>query len=187
MSSPEAARRPVHRLAAAAAGLLWLAGCGFQPMYAQQAEPGSGQVAPAALNSVAIAPLPDRLGQQLHNALRDRLNPRGQPRDPAYRLQVSLQSRTEPMTLRSDGTTTRRSFTLSANWQLVSTADRALSFTSTARSETAFNVVDQPYATVAALRDAEERAVDQVAATIAARVSAALAGGQLRRRDTAAR
>jgi hypothetical protein len=40
---------------------------------------------------------------------------------------------------------------------------------------------------VAALRDAEERAVDQVAATIAARVSAALAGGQLRRRDTAAR
>lgn len=177
MSSPS--RYPPVRATALAGLLLALAGCGFQPMYAERAAPGSGQIAPGVANSVAIAPIPERLGQQLHNALRDRLNPRGQPGDPAYRLEVSISSVTEPSTLRSDGTATRRNFDLSATWRLRSTADRTVRFTSRARANASYNVVDQPYATRAALADARERAVDQIARDIAHRVGAVLARGEL--------
>ncbi len=160
-----------------AAALLGLTACGFQPMYASKAQPGSGQIAPEVRNSVAIAPIRNRIGQQLHNALRDRLNPQGQPRDPVYRLKVSIDSVSEPSTLRTDGTVTRRDFRLQANWQLEDYAKRARLFRSSATGTSSYNVVDQPYATVAAFRDAEERAVEQIARDIAARVNAVLAHG----------
>lgn len=162
----------------AAGGLLLaLAACGFQPMYADRGQPGSGQISPEVRDSVAIAPIPDRIGQQLHNALRDQLNPQGQPTDPTYRLRVSVNSVSEPSTLRSDGTATRRSFQLSANWELQDYDASTRLFRSSAVASTSYNVVDQPYATVAAFRDAQERVVDQVARDIAARVAGVLAAG----------
>ena len=168
------------------AGLLALSACGFQPMYGPQAEPGSGQISPAVRDSVAIAPIPERIGQQLHNALRDQLNPRGQPADPAYRLNVSIGSVSEPSTLRNDGTATRRSFQLQANWQLDDYEARTPLFRSSATATTSYNVVDQPYATVAAYRDAQERVVDRIARDIAARVAAVLAAGPREARADAA-
>ena len=157
--------------------LLALTACGFQPMYASQAQPGSGQISPEVRNSIAIAPIPDRIGQQLHNALRDQLNPRGQPRDPAYRLRVEINSVSEPSTLRSDGTATRRNFSLSARWQLEDYDTAEGIFTSDSSGSSSYNVVDQPYATVAAFRDAQQRIVERVARDIAARVGAVLAAG----------
>jgi LPS-assembly lipoprotein len=162
---------------ALAATLVGLTACGFQPMYASQARSGSGQIAPEVRDSVAIAPIPERIGQQLHNALRDQLNPQGQPTDPVYRLQVSIESASEPSTLRTDGTATRRDFRLRANWQLNDYASRARLFRASATATSSYNVVDQPYATVAAFRDAEQRAVEQIARDIAARVNGVLAAG----------
>jgi LPS-assembly lipoprotein len=176
---PPRTNRPAA-VGALAAGLFALGACGFQPMYASQAGPGSGQISPEVPGSVAIAPIPERIGQQLHNALRDRLNPQGQPTDPAYRLKVSIGSVSEPSTLRDDGTATRRNFRLKANWQLDDYARRARLFRSTATATSSYNVVDQPYATMAAFRDAQARAVDQVARDIAARVSGVLAAGPSR-------
>ena len=167
--------RSAGRAVAAAAVLLAAAGCGFQPMYAERGQAGSGQISPGVLNSVAIPALPDRVGQQLHNALRDRLNPRGQPTDPRYRLRVSVSSTEEPSTLRSDGTANRKSFNLGTNWQLESYDSGRQLFGSSANATTSYNVVDQPYATVTAFRDAQERVVERVADTIAAQVSAVLA------------
>jgi LPS-assembly lipoprotein len=146
-------------------------------MYAPGAGAGSGQIAPEVRNSVAIDPIPERIGQQLHNALRDQLNPRGQPTDPAYRLQVRISSASEPSTLRSDGTATRRSFSLNANWQLQDYDTSERLFAAAASSATSYNVVDQPYATVAAFSDAQERTVERVARDIAARVTGVLAAG----------
>ena len=180
-----AGRVPAACACALAAALLGLTACGFQPMYASQARSGSGQIAPEVRNSVAIAPIPDRIGQQLHNALRDRLNPQGQPRDPAYRLRVEVNSVSEPSTLRSDGTATRRSFSLSANWQLDDYDTSKRLFASSAATSTSYNVVDQPYATAAAFRDAEQRALEQVARDIAARVNGLLAAGPSGQRATA--
>ncbi|MBK1696894.1 LPS assembly lipoprotein LptE [Rhodovibrio salinarum] len=168
-------RRRIGPSVAAAALLLALAGCGFQPMYGERATPQSGQVSPSVMNSVAIVPLSDRLGQQLHNALRDQLNPRGQPSDPKYRLAVQISSVSEPSTLRSDGTATRRRFQLRATWQLESYDSSESLFSSSAEAATSYNVGDQPYATVTAFEDAQERVVDQVARLIATRANAVLA------------
>mgnify|MGYP006302431345 CR=1 FL=1 len=189
-------RRPLrHGRPAARAGrigalggvLLALAACGFQPMYGAGAQPGSGQVSPAVRNSVAIAPIPERVGQQLHNALRDQLNPRGQPVDPDYRLLVRINSVSEPSTLRSDGTATRRAFRLRAQWALLATENDTNLVRARSEASTSYNVVDQPYATVAALRDAQQRVVQQVARDIAARVGAILAAGPRDRQADAGR
>ena len=180
-------RKPGRGARALAVGALLagLAACGFQPMYASQARPGSGQISPEVRNSVAIDPIPERIGQQLHNALRDQLNPRGQPTNPAYRLRVDIRSVSEPSTLRSDGTATRRSFALSATWRVDDYDSSRRLFAASASGSTSYNVVDQPYATVAAFRDARERVVKQVARDIAARVTAMLAAGSGDRQATA--
>ena len=69
-------------IVAAVAGFIGrgLAGCGFQPLYARDAETGVG--ASDELAKVLILPIRQRTGQQMHNLLRDRLTPRGQPRAP---------------------------------------------------------------------------------------------------------
>ena len=64
--------------------LLALSGCGLQPMYAGG---GSGAVA-TSLSSVMVAPIPERAGWLVRNALVDRLG--GEAESPAYRLEVEL-------------------------------------------------------------------------------------------------
>src|SRR3546814_10930071 len=92
-------RRQVWRLLAAAAAIAPLAGlaaCGFQPLYGSDGRRNLGDESVAAsLATVRIDPLRDRAGQQMHNFLRDRLNPEGQPVSPSYRLQVQLVERSE--------------------------------------------------------------------------------------------
>jgi LPS-assembly lipoprotein len=159
------------RAAAGAAALAALAGCGFQPLYGTA--PGSAE--PTAVQSVYIAPLRDRIGQQLHNALRDRLNPKGQPGDPAYRLNIQIKSITEARNLRSDATATLREFDIRAKWELADYASGDTLFKSTAEAANSYSVVDQPYATKVAFRDARTRAIDVLADTISARVAGVLA------------
>ena len=70
------------RRGAAAGVLLPLAGCGFSPLYAE----GEDDLSVAAeMATVRIEPLRDRVGQQMHNFLRDRLNPNGQRVSPKPR------------------------------------------------------------------------------------------------------
>ena len=67
---------------------LALAGCGFRPVSAPEESGGTPSV--EQLSAVRIEPLRDRAGQQLHNFLRDELNPNGQPVDPDYKLHIEL-------------------------------------------------------------------------------------------------
>ncbi len=62
--------RQVQQLwgALAVGAVMFAAGCGFQPLYAQP-EPGDAS-AVKQLAAVRIEPLPDRAGQLLHNFLR---------------------------------------------------------------------------------------------------------------------
>src|SRR3546814_11130139 len=87
-------RRQVWRLLAAAAAIAPLAGlaaCGFQPLYGSDGRRNLGDASVAAsLATVRIDPLRDPAGQPMHNFLRDRLNPEGQPVSPSYRLQLQL-------------------------------------------------------------------------------------------------
>ena len=70
-----------------------LAGCGFQPLYGQN---GKGQAAAAKgttlsdMAYVKVAAIPDRVGQLVHNHLRDRIHPRGMASRPVFRLSTTL-------------------------------------------------------------------------------------------------
>src|SRR5260370_25053716 len=81
------------RATLACLALLALAGCGWQPLYGR-VNNGSGGApggnAGPQLAAVHITPIADRGGQNLSNALRDRINPRGSPEDARYSLLVRI-------------------------------------------------------------------------------------------------
>jgi len=62
---------------------LFLAACGFKPLYSSQT------TAKQSFNAVFIDNIPDREGQYLRNALMDRLYNQGRPGTPQYNLNVS--------------------------------------------------------------------------------------------------
>lgn len=163
---------------AAALLLLGLAACGFQPLY--QGGDGGGESAAGStslseLQQVQIAPIGDRLGQQLHNKLRNLMNPQGQPGNPAYRLQIELTDSESRTNLAGDAIASRVVRRLYADWRVVEPGTGETLFSGRSRSFSSYDVLDQPYATLAGKRDAGERGLQQLAQNIHARVAAFLA------------
>ena len=163
--------RTFTRPAAAAllAGIaLALSACGFRPLYEvtdDQAMPPIGQMA-----EILISPLPDRIGQQMHNLLRDRLNPAGQPLDPAYTLDIRLsESRTE-LGIRKDETATRANLNLSAQFTLNSAQSGSRLYSDRVRSVSSYNILTSPFATGFAEDDARARALRELADAIQTRL-----------------
>jgi LPS-assembly lipoprotein len=173
-SSPSgAARRRAGRRALAAmlgAALVLSAGCGFQPLYGEGTGGEGVGTAEAQFAAVQITPLPDRTGQQLHNLLRDRLNPRGQPVRPRYRLDVQLREVRENLGIRVDETATRANLTVIGVFVLRESETGAVLFASDARSTNSFNILTNQFATGVAENDARERGLREVADGIRARL-----------------
>jgi len=147
---------------------LGLSACGFRPLYEvpdNQAMSPIGRMA-----EIRISPLPDRIGQQMHNLLRDRLNPAGQPLDPAYTLDIRLsESRTE-LGIRKDETATRANLNLSAQFTLNSTQSGGRLFSDRVRTVSSYNIVTSPFATGFAKDDARARALRELADAIQTRL-----------------
>lgn len=161
-------RRGLCRLLAAAP-LAGLVGCGFQPLYGSK---GAGDPGAAAeLAAVRIDPLTERVGQQLHNFLRDRLNPYGQPVSPSYRLKVALvETRTE-LGVQRDETASRANLRLDADFALLDAAGEQQLFQGRSSSTTSYDVLRNPFATTVSEEDARERALREVADDIHTRLA----------------
>jgi hypothetical protein len=69
----------------------------------------------------------------------------------------------------------RRSLTVRASWSLAGYDDRQRRVRSSVSVTSSYNVVDQPYATLAAFREAKDQAAENLARDIAARVAGYLA------------
>ena len=151
-----------------AAGLLPLAACGFKPLYSQNDQ---GQTVNTKLAAVRIEPLRDRVGQQMHNLLRDRLNPNGQPVAPEYRLQVQITETRRELGVRRDETATRANLKLDTFFFLTSaeSGEQVLSGRST--STTSYDILEEPFATTISERNARERALREVADDIQTRLA----------------
>lgn len=163
----ERSRRRLLRLAALlpAAGL---AGCGFQPLYGTTA---AGSSVSGELAAVRIAPLRERNGQILHNLLRDRLNPYGQPTEPRYQLSITVSQVSEETGIRRDETASRAVLTLYAAYSLVD-AQGAVLTQGLARSSSGYNILDSSYASSVARQDAQERALTELAEDLKLRLAA---------------
>lgn len=146
------------------------AGCGFRPMYGTLGPEDSA--AGAELARIRIEPIKDRVGQQLRNGLLARLTPRGEAADYKYSLKVILSESVGNLGYRKDANATLASLTMTAQIQLMGETGGVLSDTAT--SIVYFDHLGPRYASVATERDAEERALNQLADDIRNRVAAAL-------------
>jgi LPS-assembly lipoprotein len=139
-----------------------LAGCGFQPLYGTA---GGTRNLPADLARIQIAPIPDRLGQQVRNTLLDQLNPGGEPSGADYKLTVKLDLDRQGLGYRQDESITRVNLRLVATYELRDGADKIV-LAGTGRSIASFDVVQKDFSTLTAERDGEERMADDVATQI---------------------
>jgi len=158
----------VKQLAAAALALS-VAGCGFAPVYGEHS---SGFHAQAELDQVQIAPINDRLvGLDFRNQLLDRLNPHGEPAQPAYRLEVVVQEGLGGSLVQPDASITRYSYVLTAKYSLIGLNDEKVLTSGTVSSRAAYNVVDSEYATLVASQDAQKRATSTMTEDLALRIA----------------
>ena len=155
----------IRRFALALSLLPLLASCALRPIYAGGA---SGPVA-SSLSAISVAPIPDRAGWLLRNALIDRLG--GERQGVAYRLEVDLDDDISGFGIRGDRSVTRERRTLRARYRLVQASSGLVLLDATAGSDAGIDVVSSPYATVAAEQSALERLSKVVADQIVARLA----------------
>ena len=131
--------------------MLTLGACGLRPMYAG----GSSGAVATSISSIQVAPIPERAGWLVRNALVDRLG--GETGNPAYRLEVELDDNITGFGIRGDSAVTRERRTLRARYRLVDIGTGEVVLDATAGSDSGIDVVSSEYATVAAEQTAQER------------------------------
>lgn len=144
---------------------LVLAACGLRPMYAG----GSSGAVASGLGTVQVAPIPDRAGWLVRNALVDRLG--GESGEPSYRLEVELDDDLTAFGIRGDAAVTRERRTLRARYRLVDLSTGEVVLDATAGSDAGIDIVSSEYATVAAEQTAQERLAGVVADQMVARLA----------------
>jgi LPS-assembly lipoprotein len=152
---------------------LLLSGCGFHPLYGT---PENG-VGPAdRLATVQIAPLPDRIGQQLHNLLRDRLNPGGQPRHADFELRIVLTETRQELSIRKDETATRANLLVAAQFMLHEIATNQVVLRGNAQSTNSYNILTSQFATTSSELNARKRGLREISEDIRTRLGIYFAG-----------
>ena len=143
-----------------------LAACGFEPMYGREA----AKDVPADFAFVQIEPIKDRVGHMLHNHLRDAINPRGVPAKPRYYLKVTLTESVQETAIQRTAFAARANLVLTANFVLHDATTRAPILSGSAISTAGYAHQSAEYGTLAAEKDARERAVRDLAEEIRARL-----------------
>lgn len=121
------------------------------------------------MTQVEIAPIPDRSGFLVRQALIDRF---GQTVPaPTYRLEVELDDQIQAFGVRGDNSAARERRTLRARYRLVQVATNAVLVDATAGSDAGIDRVSSNYAVVAA----ETTALDRLSVVIAEQITARIA------------
>lgn len=146
---------------------LALASCGFRPLYGKDSY-NAGMM--DELASVEVAPLADREGQLLRNALLTDLNPRGMAGKPHYRLVVTPSINETQQALRTDDTATRNQITYNITYWLYEDKTRVVS--GSFSQSFSYDFLEEHYANVSAADDIHRRAAQSVADEIRNRLAA---------------
>ena len=145
-----------------------LSGCGFHPLYGRRDQ--AGAVGPAAeMAAIRVEMIQDRAGQKLRNELVSRFNPRGEPVAAKYVLTVKLTENMAGLATSQDGTATLAELTVTASFGFVRSGSH-VGTAGTAISVVSTDFLGPRYASVAAERDAEDRAITEIADNIAGQV-----------------
>lgn len=158
--------RAVHLLAIIGCPI-FLAGCGFHPLYGRTETGPGGQ---AVFSAVYIPPIAaERVGYLLRNDLIDDFQASAAYGDAVYELRVVLQERNQPIAIQNttvgvlkEVDITRYNYTLIANYQLVERKTQKIITKGTESSLSAYDVVASPYATLVAQHDAQARTAEDI-------------------------
>lgn len=135
-----------------------LGGCGWTPLYADH----DAAPADAELRAIRVAPILERIGQKLELALRDSLNPGGEPTPQRYLLKTTLQIVRSDLGVQSLGIGTRGKLDVYANFTLSDSRSNAVLLSATSHAADSFDIQANGYASVVAGEDAGTRAVEEL-------------------------
>lgn len=166
MTTRPAISRLLNLSLLAAAGL-GLAACGFTPLYGT---PG----VTSSLAAIQVATPEGRTGELIREHLDDVLG-RNADLTPAYRMNLALGEQRYPRGVRVDNVATRYEYVLIASYALTELKTGALAKKGQVRVEVTYDSADQPYASVAAQQDAQDRAAGEAARRIELELAAWLA------------
>ena len=163
------ARTYLMVLALAGASLA-LGGCGFTPLYAA---PG----VTSKLASIDVIAPQGRTGYLLRQHLDD-VFAKNHNEPAQYTMRLALSQARYPRGIRTDNVATRYEYVLTADYALSALPSGEVVKRGRVRVEVTYDSADQPYASVAAQQDAQDRAAQEAARRIQLELAAWLATGE---------
>jgi LPS-assembly lipoprotein len=157
-------RATVALVAVAPAALF---GCGWQPLYA---DPETGP-ASEELRAIKVSPIPERIGQRLEIALRNSLNPSGEPTPPRYQLSTTLLAILGNLGIQSQGLATLGQIDAYATFTLTDLQSHANLTTGTVHVANSFDLNPNEYSAVVGEDDARNRCVAELDQEIVTRLT----------------
>ena len=153
-------------------GLSVLGGCGWAPLYA---DPETGP-ADEELRAIKVAPISERIGQKLALALRQSLNPTGEPTPQRYLLRTTLKTVRQDLGVQTQGFGTRGRLDAYANFFLSDSKSGTQLLSGTSHVADSFDILANEYSNVVAEEDARTRAVEEMRRDIVSRLTLSLQG-----------
>ncbi|HWU79120.1 MAG TPA: LPS assembly lipoprotein LptE [Caulobacter sp.] len=147
---------------------LGLSACGFTPLYGPQS-------VTKGLSAIEVVAPPGRTGYLLREKLDDAF-----ARDvnvlPSHRFTYAIKEQRLARGVRVDNVANRYELTLTAYWQLTDTKTGKRVRSGVTNAAVTYDSADQPYASIAAQQDSQERAATELARRIQLDLAAWLAG-----------
>jgi len=154
-------------LLAFAVAAVALSGCGWAPLYADiEAGPASEE-----LRTIRVDPIPERIGQRLEIALRNSLNPTGEPSTERYRLRTSLATYLSNLGIQSQGLATLGKLDVYVTYYLVDVQSGTNLLANTVHVANSFDLNPNQYSTVVGEDDAAVRSVAELDREIVTRLT----------------
>ena len=164
-----ASQMPAPRvlIALAAAVVQMLSGCGWAPLYADiESGPASEE-----LRAIKVDPIPERIGQRLEIALRNSLNPSGEPTTPRYVLKTRLSVALGNLGIQSQGLGTLGQLDVFADYTLSDLQSGSQLLVHRVHVANSFDLNPNQYSTIVAEDDAAVRSVVELDQEIMARLT----------------
>jgi LPS-assembly lipoprotein len=154
-------------LLAGVGALLALSGCGWAPLY------GDAESTPAAeeLAAIHVEPIAERIGHRLEIALRNSLNPSGEPVTERYRLRTTLAVYLSNLGLQSQGLATLGRLDVYATYLLNEFDSGTNLLNNTLHVQNSFDLNPNQYSTVVGEDDAAVRSVVELDREIVTRLT----------------
>jgi len=137
--------------------LLMLAACGFKPLYGHHSD---GDKAPPELANIQVNFIKDAVGQELRNAIMDRLPPpKAQPR---YQLNITVDEGQTGIAIASDATVTRQQLRDTAHIVLFDSVTQKNVWKQDLFTTAGYNILSSEFSNLVGEEDARMRNVDDL-------------------------